>query len=68
MPEQSPDTVGPDQLPDRGEELIQTLVGDERAHDVPTDAATQHFAAVQAGSVKVKRNGPSIRSRAMRRR
>jgi peptide/nickel transport system permease protein len=60
MPEQSPDTVGPDQLPDRGEELIQTLVGDERAHDVPTDAATQHFAAVQAGSVKVKRNGLTV--------
>jgi len=60
MPEQSPDTVGPDQLPDHGEELIQTLVGDERAHDVPTDTATQHFAAVQAGSVKVREHGFTV--------
>lgn len=60
MPEQSPDEVRPDMLPDHGEELIQTLVTDERLHDVPTDAATQHFAAVQAGSVKVKRKGFTV--------
>ena len=44
-------------LPDHGEELIQVLAHDESSHAVPTDAATQHFAAVAAGNVKVKRRG-----------
>lgn len=60
MHEPSPDDIAPDALPDHGEELIQTLVGDERRHDVPTDTATQHFAAVQAGSVRVKRTGLTV--------
>ena len=60
MHEQSPDEIAADRLPDHGEELIQTLAADERQHAVPTDAATQHFAAVQAGSVKVKRKGLSV--------
>lgn len=60
MHEQSPDEIGPDALPDHGEELVQTLAADERHHAVPTDHTTQHFAAVQAGSVKVRRHGLSI--------
>ena len=60
MHEQSPDEIYADELPDHGEELIQTLASDERLHDVPTDAATQRFAAIQAGSVKVKRKGFTV--------
>lgn len=44
-------------LPDHGEELIQVLAHDEASHAVPTDAASQQFAAVAASNIKVKRRG-----------